>query len=107
MATFHEVGNRSFEGYALTGLGDALAELGDLDRAATAYRQAVALRRELGQHALEMESQVGLAQVELAQGNLGQAQSHVTAILKHLDAGGSLESPARVHLICYQPGSMG
>jgi tetratricopeptide (TPR) repeat protein len=101
LATFREIGNRPFEGYALTGLGDALAGLGELDAAATAYQQAIALRQELGQEILAITSQAGLAGVELAQGNLAQAQGHVVSILEYLQAGGGLETPARIYLTCH------
>jgi len=101
LATFREIGNRPFQGYALTGLGDALARLGELDEAAVAYQRAVALRRELGQQALAMESQAGLARVQLARGDLAQAQSHVATLLEHLYSGESLEPPFRIYLTCY------
>ncbi len=124
-----DLGDRRVQGYALTNLGHALVELGRrssetqerLVEAAAAYRQALALRRELGQHNLAVEPLAGLARVALDQGDLTQAQAHVEEILGHLEGrtpstelalkpeakgsghalGGAAE-PFRVYLTCYR-----
>ncbi len=98
-----EIGHRSNQGYALNNLGHALAGLNRLAEAAEIYRQAVALRHELGEHFLAVESLAGLARVSLAEGNLAEAQAQVEEILAYLDTG-SLEGtdePLRIYLTCY------
>jgi tetratricopeptide (TPR) repeat protein len=86
-------------------LGQALAGLGQLTDAADAYRQALALQREMGQRHLIPEPLAGLARVALAQGDHTQALAHVGEILDHLGdhpgLGGTIE-PLRVYLTCYQ-----
>jgi len=92
------------QGLALTHLGHALAGLGQLSEAAEAYGQAVALRRELGQHNLAIESLAGLARVALTQGDVAQAVAHVQEILSYLEhhtLDGTGE-PLRVCLTCYR-----
>jgi tetratricopeptide (TPR) repeat protein len=53
------VGNWATQAYALTHPGHALAKLGAGDEAADAYRQVLALRREIGQPNLAMEPLAG------------------------------------------------
>ena len=98
-----EVGDRRAEGFAWLGMGHALMGLGALAEARAAYRQAVNLRRELGQTHLIAEPLAGLARVSQAQGDLGQAQSHVEEILDHLESRGTFDgaiSPFQVYLTC-------
>jgi tetratricopeptide (TPR) repeat protein len=93
------------KGYALTTLGHALLGLGRPVEAADAYRQALALRRELDQHHLAPEPLGGLARVALAQGDLPQAQAHVNEILRYLGAHPALhgtDEPIRVYMTCYR-----
>jgi predicted ATPase len=100
-----ELSSRPRQGYALTNLGHALAGLGRLPEAADAYRQAVALRRALGESGLVIESVAGLARVRLALGDQAQAQAHVQEILAYLDQDPTLydlEEPLRVYLTCCQ-----
>ena len=82
-----EVGDRPRQGMAWMMLGHALLGLGRLEDAAEAYHNSVALRRELDQPNLAMESLAGLARVALAQGDPMQAQAHVEEILSHLETG--------------------
>jgi tetratricopeptide (TPR) repeat protein len=92
------------EGYALTYRGHALAGLGELGQAGDAYREAITLRRESGEHSLVMESLAGLARVTLAQGDPLQARAQVTEILAHLEREGlyRMVEPFQVYLTCYQ-----
>jgi predicted ATPase/class 3 adenylate cyclase len=86
-------------------LGHALAGLGRPAEAADAYRQALALRRERGQHHLTMESLAGLAHVALAQGDPAGALAHVKEILDYLEDHPVLEGtwePLRIYLTCYR-----
>ena len=96
----------------LTVLGHALLGLGQPGEAADAYRQALALRRELDQPHLATEALAGLARVSLVQGNLHHAQAQVEEVLSHLEtktpstgSGYGLEGtdePFRVYLTCYR-----
>jgi class 3 adenylate cyclase/tetratricopeptide (TPR) repeat protein len=75
-----------------------------LVEAADAYRQALNLRRELGQHSLAAETLAGLARVSLAQGELSQAQAQAEEILRHLETNtlDGTEEPLRIYLTCYR-----
>jgi tetratricopeptide (TPR) repeat protein len=99
-----EIGARPTQGYAWTCLGHALTSVGRLAEAADAYREAVAVRRALGEQNRAMESLAGLARLVLLQEDRVQAQAHVEEILNHL-AGHNLdgtEEPFLVHLTCYE-----
>lgn len=90
--------------YALTAMAHARVALGQLDAASAAYHQALAIRREIGQHGLAMEAIAGLARVALLQDNLIQAQAYVDEILAYLEReslDGALE-PFLVDLTCYR-----
>ena len=99
-----EIGERRAQGYAWTVLGDVLAGLGHLAEAESAYNQALALRRELGQPNLVTESLAGLIRVALARDELDQACAYVDEILKHLETGtlGGTKEPMLIYLSCYQ-----
>jgi tetratricopeptide (TPR) repeat protein len=99
-----ELGDRRIQGYAWTTQGHALAGLKQWAEAAADYRQAPALRRELGEEYLAMESLAGLARVSLAQGDRPQAQAQVEEILRHLEghAPAGMDEPFRVYLTGYQ-----
>ena len=99
-----EIGHRSHQGYALNNLGHALAGLNRLAEAAETYRQAVALRHDLGEHFLAMESLAGLARVLMAEGKPAEAQAHVEEILAYLRSGSldGTDEPLRIYLTCYQ-----
>ena len=68
------------------------------------YQQALALRLELGQHNLAMESLAGLARVSLVQNDLARAQAHVEQILSHLETStlDGTDEPFRAYHICYR-----
>ena len=85
-------------------VGHSLAGSERLEEASKAYRESIALRRELGQTNLLMESVAGLARASLARDDLAEAQTLVEEILAHLRSGGTLEgvlSPFQVYLTCY------
>jgi predicted ATPase len=98
-----EIGHRSNQGYALNNLGHALAGLERLAEAADIYRQAVALRHELGEHFLAMESLAGLARVLTAEGKPVEARAAVDEILAYLQTGSldGTDEPLRIYLTCY------
>ncbi|HSD82709.1 MAG TPA: AAA family ATPase [Anaerolineae bacterium] len=98
-----QVGAKYEEGLALTHLGHALVDLGQLTQAADIYRQALAVRRELGNLNMLIEPLAGLASVALAQGDLAQAQAQVEEILSDLTAHALNEADEAelICLICY------
>jgi len=99
-----DVGDAIVPPLALTKLGHALVGLGRLDEAADAYREALALHRELKEHYRANEPLAGLARTALAQGDRRQAQARVEEILSYLETrtlDGALE-PLRVYLTCYR-----
>lgn len=100
----HTIGDRRGEGYGQTYLGHALAGQQQWDAAATAYAQALSLRRELGQNSLAIDDLAGLARAALAQGDIPQALHHSQEILDWLTANGleGIEYPNEVCLTCYQ-----
>jgi DNA-binding SARP family transcriptional activator/Flp pilus assembly protein TadD len=104
VAHAEEIGERRALGYAWTIVGDALTSLGRLADAESAYRQALALRQELGQPNLAAESLAGLVRVALARHDLSQACAYADEILEHLQTGslGGTKDPLLVYLSCYQ-----
>ncbi|MFN2186944.1 MAG: tetratricopeptide repeat protein, partial [Anaerolineae bacterium] len=99
------MGHRRAQAFAWLGTGHALLSLQALNEAREAYQRAIALRRELDQAHLTAEPLAGLARVCLAQGDLGQAQSHVEELLDHLASGETFAdavSPFQVYLTCYR-----
>jgi predicted ATPase/DNA-binding SARP family transcriptional activator len=104
LAIAREIDDRLNQGWLLDTYGHALAGLGDLDQAADAYQQALALRRELAQPHLAAESLAGLARVALQRGNVDAAMEQVEEILRLEKArgfGGTIE-PFRIWLTCYR-----
>jgi tetratricopeptide (TPR) repeat protein len=99
-----ETGNRSRQATMWMKLGHALLGLEQPEEATEAYRESLALRRELDQPNLATEPLAGLARVALAQGDLARAQACVEEILSHLETGtlhGTI-SPFEVYLTCYR-----
>lgn len=96
-AAYHEqslhicqgIGDRIGEAVALTGLGLALLGEGELARAEEVLVMAVALRRQLDNANLLMESLTTLATLYLAQGTPGRALAMLEEVLTYLAAGGS------------------
>ena len=100
-----EIGFREGQGTILNELGNVAYDLGDYQEAQTLFEQALLLRRERGQTHYMAEDLVGLAQVNLAFDNLGQAKQYVEEVLTYLEENTTMagaERPFRVHLICYQ-----
>ena len=113
-----EIGDRAMQATMWLELGHALAGLARLGEAAEAYRESLALRRELDQPNMAAEPLAGLARVCQVQGDLAQAQAHVEEILQHLGfdsaqptsdrepaSGQALDgtlSPFQIYLTCYR-----
>ena len=100
----HDLGIRYYQSHALVYLGHALAGQGQLDEAVTAYRQAAAIRQELGEPHLVAEVLSGLARVSLAQSDPAQALAYTEQIMSHLQNGSldGVDEPIRVYLTCYR-----
>jgi tetratricopeptide (TPR) repeat protein len=115
-----EIGNRTHQGYALCNLGHALTGLGEeaaarsgrdsqearqlFGSATDAYGLSVAVRRELNELFLVMESLSGLADVSLRSQDLPLAQRQVDEILAFLQESNldGTEEPLRIYLTCYR-----
>jgi tetratricopeptide (TPR) repeat protein len=84
-------------------LGYASIGLGDLDRAADAYGEALTLWERMGLRALASEPLAGLAHVALCKGNRAEALAHVDLILGYLKdpaAIGEAWDPFWIYLTC-------
>lgn len=99
----HKIGSPEIRASALTHLGHAQVALNFLPEAAESYRQALALRQEMGQLHFVREILASLSRTSLTQGNLVQAQAFAAELLPQLEIEhlyGARE-PFRVYLSCY------
>ena len=104
LALQQAINDRRNEAYTLTYQGHALAALGRMTEAATAYQQAKEIRQELGEDSLVMDDLAGLARVAMANGNEDEANAYVTEILNWIEEHGieGIEYPLQVYLTCYR-----
>jgi class 3 adenylate cyclase/tetratricopeptide (TPR) repeat protein len=99
-----DLGDHHLKGFALTHLGHALTAQEQLAEAKVAYREAVAIRQNLGEYNRSMEPLAGLIRICLIEDEQAAAQLHVEEILNHLeeqDLQGT-EEPVRIYLTCYR-----
>lgn len=91
------------EGYALNNLGHIFCSMEKYAEAATAYQAALALREQLEETFLALETRAGLARLAFTVGDLSLAQEWINPILAHLENGtlDGVEEPFRVYLTCY------
>lgn len=85
-------------------MGYAYLLLGQLHPAEQAFRQSVAIRDQLGQPGMKMESLAGLIQIWLLQENHAAAVIETESIVSYLQSGNTLdgaEAPLRVYYVCY------
>lgn len=105
LASAQERGHPTEQGDALTLIGDIRWAMEQLDAAATAYQQALAIRRALGEDHLAIETVAGLAGVQQALGRTTSAQQAIDEIVAYLQhdptVAGTL-SPLRIYWIAYQ-----
>ncbi|MEW5721416.1 MAG: DUF1670 domain-containing protein, partial [Chloroflexota bacterium] len=78
------IGDRRIEGYGWVFLGLVLEYLADWDAAHAAYTTGLALRREVGLHALAIDALAGLARVATARGDHKQAVAYADQVLAWL-----------------------
>lgn len=99
-----QLGDLHQQALAQTLLGHALAGASQTEAAATAYKEALGVRRRLNQPHLAIEPQAGLARLALQGRNLPEARRTVDEILRYLDAHPVIgpEEPFRIYLTCYQ-----
>ncbi len=99
-----EMGSKRLEGFAHQTLGRVLKASDRHQESADHYWEAVAIWHEMGQSALLMEAEAGLANVALAGNALTEATAHIESILGKLSGISELngaESPFEVYLICH------
>jgi tetratricopeptide (TPR) repeat protein len=89
----NRIGARPNQAYVLTFFGHVLFGTEQMREAEEMYREAAAIRLALGQPHRALDPQAGLAQTLLAQGELGEAQGVVEAMLRHI---GDLRTLARL-----------
>lgn len=99
-----EIQERHCAGLVLTALGHVAAAGNRLDAAHERYRQAIALREEIGPAHELMEPQAGLAKLALRQKNHAQAQAHLEPVLEQIPSRRSSGRPIPpyVYLTCYE-----
>jgi tetratricopeptide (TPR) repeat protein len=85
LALAQEIGHDPLIASAFHAIGHAYTGLGEWDEAAHAYQEALTLRREVGRHALAMETLAGLIRVALGQDEVERALSMADEILNYLD----------------------
>jgi tetratricopeptide (TPR) repeat protein len=99
-----KAGDRSGEAWSLLYLGYAFLLLTELPKAEEAFRQALIIRKELGQPSMQIESLAGLVQTLFQKGDAASALLEAENILSYLEEGGTLEgaeAPLRVYYACY------
>jgi predicted ATPase/class 3 adenylate cyclase len=97
-------GDRSSEAWSFLYMGYAYLLLNDFQQAEESFRYSIAIRNELGQPGMRMESLAGLIQTLLLKGDHVAAMNEAEEIIFHLEAGGRLEGteePLRVYYACY------
>lgn len=100
-----EMGDRHVRAYVLCNMGFALAGLGRFNDAEGAFREALAIRGDLGQSNKSVEALAGLAHIFSLQGDQTLAYQYVQEILDKMGNDMSLdgvEDLAQVYLTCYQ-----
>jgi tetratricopeptide (TPR) repeat protein len=95
------IGDRLGQGYSLTSLALASEGLDELVAAESAHRQALQIRREIGQEATAIDNLAGLAGLALKQDRIEEAVQYVAEALAWIEQHGvdGIEYPLRVYLI--------
>jgi CHAT domain-containing protein/tetratricopeptide (TPR) repeat protein len=87
--------HETHDAYALTGIGSALFNLGDLDGAGSAYLEALGIWRRLGAPALEVETSLRVGDVRREEGDLPAARELFASALSVLRSQGDPVGEAR------------
>jgi predicted ATPase len=96
-----QAGMNSYVAYGLMNEAQGWLGLANYEMAQAKYEAALAIRQELGEMTLAIESYAGLARVALAQADHKGALAQVEKVLAHGDFDGT-EEPMLVWLTCYQ-----
>lgn len=83
-----DIGDRRVEGYGWVFLGLVLEEMGELEDARDAYLKGLALRREVGLHAMANDPLAGLARVATAEGKHNEAIEYAHQVLDWIEEQG-------------------
>ncbi len=97
-------GDPGGQAWALHYMGYGYLLAGHLEQAETAFRQAAAIREELGQPGMNLEPLAGLIQTLLANGDVHAALRETEKVIAYLQEGGTLdgaEEPLRIYYACY------
>lgn len=99
-----ERNDRHVMGYALTALADAQVALGEGETAVSAYEEAIELRTQTKEFHLRVETQTGLADYYMNQGQQADAMEQVEQIITHLEKASAdgVNLPGRTYWTCYQ-----
>jgi predicted ATPase/class 3 adenylate cyclase len=100
-----KMSDRSGKAWAELYLGHAYLLRDEYEPALEAYQASLAIREELDQPSLSMESRAGLVAVHLARDDIASASEPAETILKFIENGKPLdgvEEPLRVYYTCYQ-----
>jgi len=100
-----KTGDRSGEAWSWLYMGHAYLVSADLQPAEDAFRHSIAIRDELGQPGMKMESLAGLIQTLLLKGDDIAALRETENIISYLESGNALdgaEAPLRIYYACYQ-----
>lgn len=104
LALAEQQNDRRRAGFALADLARALHAAGDLEEAVNAYQQSASILREVGQVMAAVETELGLAELRLAQGETSQAlvlaEDFIRLTKSH--PAETLLDPYRAYLSCYR-----
>jgi Flp pilus assembly protein TadD len=87
--------------YALSGVGDVLADRGDLAAARKSYEESLALRKQMGEKQTVAETELALARLSLDEGQAAEAETVIRKCKEqfHQDGQADDELAASVTLI--------
>ncbi|MEM7118680.1 MAG: protein kinase [Chloroflexota bacterium] len=91
-----QIGSSLLQGYALQDSAYIFAHHNRLPEATAFYEQALQIWRDLEQGSRILETEVGLAQVALLDGELAQAQGQIEAAAAHILADSTLDGAGRL-----------
>jgi class 3 adenylate cyclase/predicted ATPase len=97
-------GDKSGEAWSYYYLGNAYLLSNKVEQAQESFTQALKMRKDQNQAALEKEPLAGLIRVALARGDRSTAARYADEVASYLSAGGTLdgtEEPLRIYLACY------